>query len=225
MPEFITRFTELIGDLLLGRQAVMPSLERSIAAAASAHAAARRALAIAVAEEKREIARCEAMAFQVGDLEDRAVKAIRAGRDDLALAASEAIALIRSEIEASERASARFKAEVDLARSEVNGQRRRLSDLDRGRRLASVSHALNAVAPNTGLDRFAEAEAALAKVLDGNADARAVREEMVPEADRVTELLASQGFGRPVSLSATDVMARLRAMAAVPVLIETVRRS
>jgi phage shock protein A len=225
MPDIITRIADLIGDLLRGREAMMPSLERSIAAAASAHTAARRALAVAVAEEKREIARCHAMALQVADLEHRAVQAIRAGRDDLALAASETIALIRSDIEASGQASARFKAEVDLARGEVNAQRRRLSDLDRGRRLASVGHVLNSVAPNSGLDCFAEAEAALAKVNADNAGARAVREEMVPAADRLTELMASQGFGRPVGVSQADVMARLRAMAALPVLIETTRRS
>jgi phage shock protein A len=223
MRDIIIRIAELVGDLLCGQRASMPSLERSIAVAASAHTAARRALAVAVAEEKREIGRCEAMALQARDLEDRAVQALRAGRDDLALAAAETIAVIRGEIEASEQASKRFKTEVDLARGEVNAQRRRLSDLDRGRRLASVGHALNTVAPTSGLDRFAEAEAALAKVNDDNADARAVREEMAPAADRLTERMASQGFGRPVAISATDVMAHLRAMATMPTLIETVR--
>jgi phage shock protein A len=229
MRDIMTHIAELVGDLLRGQRASMPSLERLIAAAASAHAAARRALAVAVAEEKREIERCEAMALQARDLEDRAVQALRAGRDDLALAAAETIAVIRSEVEASEQASKHFKAEVDLARGEVSAQRRRLLDLDRGRRLASVGHALNTAAPNAGLDRFAEAEAALAKVNHDNADARAVREEMAPAADRLTEQMASQGFGRPVGISANDVMARLRAMAmvptvAVPTLIETVRR-
>jgi phage shock protein A len=225
MRDIITQIAEWVGDLLRGGQATMPSLERSIAAAASAHAAARRALAVAIAEEKREILRCASMALQARDLEDRAVQAIRAGRDDLALAASETIALIHSEIEASEQASARFKAEVDLTRSEVNAQRSRLLDLDRGRRLASVGHALNSVAPTSGLDRFAEAEAALAKINGDNADARAVREEMAPAAERLTERLAKEGFGRPVTIRAVDVMTRLRTMAAVPMLIETVRRS
>jgi hypothetical protein len=214
MRDIITQIAEWVGDLLRGGQATMPSLERSIAAAASAHAAARRALAVAIAEEKREILRCASMALQARDLEDRAVQAIRAGRDDLALAASETIALIHSEIEASEQASARFKA-----------QRSRLLDLDRGRRLASVGHALNSVAPTSGLDRFAEAEAALAKINGDNADARAVREEMAPAAERLTERMAKEGFGRPVTIHAADVMTRLRTMAAVPMLIETVRRS
>jgi phage shock protein A len=225
MPDIMTRIAELVQDLLSDRRGEMPNLDRSIVAAASAHGQARRALAIAVAEESREIERCASMTTKVVDLEDRAVRAIRAGRDDLALAASEAIAAIRSEIEASEQASARFKAEVAVVRTEVDAQRRRLLDLDRGRRLASIGRALNSVNPNSGLDRLAEAEEALARISVDNASARAVREDLVPSSERLTELMANQGFGRPVSISAADVMTRLRTMAAMPILIESARRS
>jgi phage shock protein A len=225
MPDIMTRIAELVQDLLSGRRGEMPNLDQSIAAAASAHGQARRVLAIAVVEETREIERCASMTTKAADLEDRAVRAIRAGRDDLALAASEAIAAIRSEIEASEQASARFKAEVAVVRTEVDARRRRLSDLDRGRRLASIGRALNSVNPNSGLDRLAEAEEALARISVDNANARAVREDLVPSSERLSELMASQGFGRPVSISAADVMTRLRTMAAMPVLIESARRS
>jgi phage shock protein A len=225
MSHIMMHIAEWAYDLLHGRQATMPSLDRSIAAAASAHAAARRALAVAVAEETREIERCRSMIMKVTDLEDRAVQAIRAGRDDLALSASEAIAAIHSEIEASEQASSRFAAEVAVARGEVNAQRRRLLDLDRGRRLASIGRALNSITPNAGLDRLAEAEDALARINVDNANARAVREEMAPSSERLTEVMANEGFGRPVTIRAADVMARLRTMAAAPVLIETALRS
>jgi phage shock protein A len=161
MREIMTHIAEFVCGLVGSRQATIPSLDRSIAAAASAHGAARRALAVAVAEETREIERCRSMTTKVIDLEDRAIQAIRAGRDDLALSASEAIAVIRTEIEASEKASSLFAAEVALARGEVNAQRRRLLELDRGRRLASIGRALNSAAPDSGVDRFAEAEARL----------------------------------------------------------------
>jgi hypothetical protein len=220
MRDIARQLAVLLSDLLApGRQVTMSDLDRSIAAAASAHREARRALAVAVAEETRETERCRVMALRVVDLEERAVAAIRAGREDLALAASEAIAAIRTEREASEQASTRFAAEAAAARGEVNGQRRRLAALDRGRRLAAVGRALNSTAPETGADHFTEAEDVLARVNADNANSRAVRLEMAPPAERTAELLANEGFGRPLAVQPTDVMARLREMAAAPVLI------
>lgn len=223
MRDTLTLVTEFISELLQRRPETETRLDNSIAAAGSAHVAARRALAVAVAEETREIARRDGLVFKVTDLEHRAIAAIRAGRDDLALAAAEAIAAIRSEIEASEQASSRFAAEVALARREVDAQRHRLAELDRGRRLARIGSALNqAASPSRpGHDVFAAAELALEKVNTDNADARAVREEMAPQADRLIERLSNDGFGSPVTVRATDVMARLRMMAAIPVLIES----
>ena len=125
------------------------------------------------------------------------------------------IAAMTSDINASDRASQCFAAEVALARREVDAQRRRLSELDRGRRLARISDALTATmhAPETGLDSFSEAEAALAKVVANNHDARVVRQEMAPPAEQFIERLSDAGFGEPVQVRASDVLARLRAVA------------
>ena len=223
MREILTLITDLISGSLRSSAAPAANLDRSIAAIASAHIAARRALAVAVAEETREIARRDSLTLKVTDIERRAVQAIRAGRDDLALATTETIAAIRTEIEASERASQCFAAEVALARREVDSQRRRLADLDRGRRLARVGSALNGAASlsQPGLDRLAEAETVLEQINADNADAKAIREEMAPQADRLIERLSDQGFGHPVTVNPADVMARLRMMAAAPVLIES----
>jgi phage shock protein A len=223
MREILTLIIDLISGTLRSSAAPAANLDRSIAAAASAHIAARRALAVAVAEETREIARRDCLTLKVTDIERRAVQAIRAGRDDLARATPETIAAIRTEIEASERASSRFAAEVALARREVDSQRRRLADLDRGRRLARVGSALNGAASlsHPGRDRLAEAETFLEQINADNADARAIREEMAPQADRLIERLSDQGFGHPVTVNPADVMARLRMMAAAPVLIES----
>src|SRR5215472_1183947 len=91
-------------DALTGAQgeasSPMAGLERSIAAAGDAHVAARRALAIAIAEESREAKRRACLVVDVDDLERRAVAALRAGREDLAAQASEAIAVIATEINA-----------------------------------------------------------------------------------------------------------------------------
>jgi phage shock protein A len=223
MRDTLTSIIDLVSSLLRGNLNAASNLDRSIAVAASSHFAARRALAVAVAEENREIARRDDLTVKVTDLEGRAVQAIRAGRDDLAMNAAETIAVVRTEIEASGRASSRFAAEVALARREVDSQRRRLADLDRGRRLARIGSALNGAASlsDPGCDRLSEAETALKKINAENDGARAIREEMAPEPDRLIERLSDHGFGAPVGVRATDVMARLRMMATAPVLIES----
>jgi phage shock protein A len=216
-------------DALTGAQgeasSPMASLERSIAAAGRAHIAARRALAVAIAEESREAKRRAGLVVDVDDLERRAVAALRAGREDLALEASEAIAAIATEIATSERASQRFAAEVALARREVDAQRRRLAELDRGRRLAKIGSALAGTmhTSRSGCDSLSEAEAALARVVADNDDARAVRNEMAP-ADHLIERLSDAGFGEASHVKASDVLARLKTAAltvAVPTLIES----
>jgi hypothetical protein len=107
---------------------------------------------------------------------------------------------------------------VALARREVDAQRRRLAELDRGRRLARVGSALAATAPMSrdGLDSFTEAEAALARVVADNHDARAVGQEMAPTAQHLIERLSDAGFGPAVQVRSADVMSRLRTIAGGP---------
>jgi phage shock protein A len=218
MEQFFARLFEMLSDLQRQPASPMASLERSITAAHHAHIAARRALAVALAEENRENVRRTALATKASDLEQRAVAALQAGRDDLAAQAAETIAAISTDINASEQAATRFAAEVALARREVSSQHRRLSELDRGRRLARIGHALSATAPTSdgGLDHFSEAEAALAKVTVDHHAARLVREEMAPPAEALVERMSDAGFGEPAYVRASDVLARLRAQARGP---------
>src|SRR5271167_4199441 len=108
MRQFLARLFDLVHEMQRHDASAMASLDRSIAAAQRAHTAARRSLAIALAEEVREAQRRSHLAARISDLEQRAVQALRAGRDDLALQASEAIAAMITDINASERASERF---------------------------------------------------------------------------------------------------------------------
>jgi phage shock protein A len=216
-------------DVLTGAQgeasSPMASLERAIASAGRAHIAARRALAVAIAEESREAKRRTGLVADVDDLERRAVAALRGGREDLAVGASEAMAAIATEIDASERASQRFAAEVALARREVDAQRRRLAELDRGRRLAKIGSALADTMHTSrgGHDSFGAAEAALAKVIADSDDARAVRNELAP-AEHLIERMSDAGFGEASHIKASDVLTRLKAAArtvSIPTLIES----
>jgi len=214
LHDLFTRFADLIETVVGPQPSPLSNLDRAMLAAGAAHVAARRALAIAIAEEEREVRRREALADKLSDLEQRAIEALRAGRDDLAGQAAETIAAVETEITASTHASSRFAAEVALARREVDAQRRRLADLDRGRRLARVGVALNA-APREGVDALTAAESALAKIEAENHDARAIRDELAPPTERLIEQMADLGFGAPVRVRASDVMERLRTRAAV----------
>lgn len=216
MRQFLACIFDMLSHLQRQASPPMASVDRLIAAAGDAHRAARASLAVATAEETREADRRKGLVARLADLENRAVEALRAGREDFATEAADSIAAMATEIEASERASRRFAAEVALARREVEAQRRRLSELDRGRRLAKVGSALSATASTSrrGLDRFAEAELALAKIVSDNHDARAVREEMRPADEQLIERMSDAGFGTPVHVRPADVLLRLRAAAA-----------
>ena len=166
MRQLLPRMFDILIDVYRQTLSPLTSLDRSLAAAYQSHMTARRALAIVIAEEARETERSRALMTKTQDLEQRAVEALRAGRDDLATQAAEAIAAMSGDIRATEQASRHFAAEVALARREVEAQRRRLSDLDRGRRMARIDSALAGTihGSETGLDSLCEAEIALEKV-------------------------------------------------------------
>ncbi len=212
----LSRLLELAEGAAPATVSPLSHLDRSIKAAAAAHFAARRALAVALAEEERETRRRATLTEKISDLERRAVDALRAGRDDLAAAAADAIAAMETEVQAITQASLRFAAEVALARREVDAQRRRLADLDRGRRLARVGAALTSAAQgsrsSSGIDSFTEAEAALVRVEADNHDARAIRDELARPSARLIDHMSDLGFGAPTHVRPSDVLSRLRAM-------------
>ena len=212
LHDFFARLADLIATAVGPRASPLSNLDRAMQAAGAAHVAARRALAVAIAEEEREVRRRDALTQELSDLEQRGIEALRAGHNDLAGNAAEVIAAVETEIAASTQASSRFAAEVVLARREVDAQRSRLADLDRGCRLAHVGVALNA-APRDGVDALTAAVSALAKIEADNHDAHAIREELAPPTQRLIEQMADLGFGAPVRVRASEVMERLRAKA------------
>ena len=103
---------------------------------------AKKALAVAIAQESQEGQRLDATRSRIADLETRAVAAIEAGRDDLATEAAEAIATLEAERDASLTARALFAAEIAKLKGHVLQQQMRFSQLERGRRIARTSVAL-----------------------------------------------------------------------------------
>jgi phage shock protein A len=162
---------------------------------------------------------------RIEDLETRAVAAIMAERDDLAAEAAEAIATLEAERDASLTARALFAAEIARLRSHVLHQQMRLSQLERGRRIARAGEAVRVArrgrieAAPIFAGTLAEAEATLSRLREHQAEADAAEaafDALDPATGPITiaEKLSAEGFGPRLKPNAADVLARLRQRAA-----------
>ena len=186
---------------------------------------AKKALAVAIAQESQEGQRLDGTRARIEDLEARAVAAIEAGRDDLATEAAEAIATLEAERDASLTARALFAAEIAKLKGHVLQQQMRFSQLERGRRIARAAEAVRVARRGRIEDAaifagtLAEAEATLDRLREHQVEADAA-EAALDALDAATgpiavaEKLSAEGFGPRLKPDATDVMARLRQRAA-----------
>jgi phage shock protein A len=183
---------------------------------------AKKALAVAIAQESQEGQRLDATRSRIEDLETRAVAAIEAGRDDLATEAAEAIATLEAERDASLTARALFAAEIAKLKGHVLQQQMRFSQLERGRRIARAAEAVRVVRRGRieGAPIFAgtlaEAEATLARLREHQVEADAAESafDAATGPIAVAEKLSAEGFGPRLKPNTADVLARLRQRAA-----------
>jgi phage shock protein A len=186
---------------------------------------AKKALAVAIAQESQEGQQLDAARSRIEDLETRAVAAIEAGRDDLATEAAEAIATLEAERDASLTARALFAAEIAKLKGHVLQQQMRFSQLERGRRIARAAEAVRVArrgrieAAPIFAGTLAEAEATLARLREHQVEADAA-ESALDALDAATgpiavvEKLSAEGFGPRLRPNTADVLARLRERAA-----------
>lgn len=133
---------------------------------------ARRALAIAMAQDAAEVKRLEGVQAKIEDLEIRARAALTGGREDLALEAAQALADLEADRTSGEAAHASFLRESHKLRAMVANAERRLAELERGRRAARASEAvrrLRAGGTTTGVGdagSLRDAEAVLKRLRD-----------------------------------------------------------
>jgi phage shock protein A len=182
---------------------------------------AKKALAVAIAQESQEGQRLDATHSRIADLETRAVAAIEAGRDDLATEAAETVAALEAERDASLTARALFAAEIAKLKGHILQQQMRFSQLERGRRIARAAEAVR-VARRGRIEgapifagTLAEAEATLVRLREHQveADAAEAAFEALDAATgpiAVAEKLSAEGFGPRLRPNAADVLARLR---------------
>ena len=133
--------TALIAEEL-GDQNALLILDQQMRDATLALERAKKALAVAVAQESQEQQRLDATLARIADLETRTIAAIEAGREDLAAEAAEAIATLKAERDASLTARTLFTAEIAKLKGHVLQQQMRFSQLERGRRIARAAEAV-----------------------------------------------------------------------------------
>jgi phage shock protein A len=200
-------------------------LDQQMRDAAATLDRAKKALAVAIAQDNQEAQRIEVTRTRIEDLETRAVAAIGAGRDDLAGEASETIASLEAERQASESARALFAAEIARLKRHVTDQQGRLSQLERGRRVARAAEAVRVArrgrveAAPIFQGTLAEAEATLARLRESQSEADMAEAALAaldaasgPSA--IAEKLSAAGFGPRLEPNAAEILARLRRRAA-----------
>ena len=209
------------GEELEDRTALL-ILDQQMRDAAAAVERSKRTLALAIAQDQQEGRKLEATCARIADLETRATAALDGGRDDLARDAAQAIAELEAERDAAVTARTLFAAEIARLKRHVANAEARISELDRGRRLARASEAMRSLR-RSGIEAarpyestLPEAERTLRRLRDRQLEAQAADEALI-ELDAasgpiaVAEKLAAQGFGPRMKTTADDVLTRLKA--------------
>jgi len=207
---------ELVED-----QTALLILDQQIRDAAAACGRAKRALALAIAQDQQEGLRLEGIVARIADLETRAKAALSGDREDLARDAAQAIACLEADRDAALAARSVFAGEIARLKEHVARAGLRLSELDRGRRLARASEAVRALRRGpaqlscTFESTLSDAEHTLARLRERQVEAQLAADAIAAidegsAAAAISEKLAAQGFGPPLRKTADDVLARLR---------------
>ena len=209
------------GEELEDRTALLV-LDQQMRDAGSAVERSKRTLALAIAQDQMEGRRLDATCARIADLELRATAALDGGREDLAREAAQQIANLEADRDAAMTARTLFASEITRLKRQVAGAEARITDLDRGRRLARAAEAVRALrrggieAARPYESTLPEAENTLKRLRERQIEAQAADEALI-ELDAASgplataEKLAEQGFGPRLKSTADDVLARLNA--------------
>jgi phage shock protein A len=209
------------GEELEDRSALL-ILDQQMRDAAAAVERSKRSLALAIAGDQQEGRRLDATNARIADLETRATAALDGGREDLAREAAQAIANLEADRDAAMTARTLFASEITRMKRQVAGAEARITELDRGRRIARASEAVRALrrggieAARPYESTLPEAENTLKRLRERQIEAQAAADALI-ELDAATgpqataERLAELGFGPRLKSTADDVLARLNA--------------
>jgi phage shock protein A len=197
-------------------------LDQQMRDAANAVERSKRSLALAIAGDQQEGRRLDATNARIADLEIRTTAALEGGREDLAREAAQAIANLEADRDAAMTARTLFASEITRMKRHVANAEARITELDRGRRIARAAEAVRALrrggieAARPYESTLSEAEKTLKRLRERQIEAQAASDALI-ELDAATgplataEKLAEQGFGPRLKSTADDVLARLNA--------------
>ena len=202
-------------------------LDQQMRDGAAAVDRAKRALALAIAQDQQEGRRLDTTSARIADLEVRATAALDGGREDLAREAAIAIAGLEADRDAAQTARALFATEIARLRRHVANAEARIAGLDRGRRVARASEAVRTLRRG-GIEAtlpfessLPEAERTLQRLRERQMEAEAA-DEALAQIDAangpvcIAEKLADLGFGPRTRSTADDVLERLKARRTQP---------
>jgi phage shock protein A len=224
---FKTVFTLFRGGIAVAEEQLedrtaLVILDQQMRDAAATVDRSKRTLALAIAQDQQEGRRLETTNARIADLEVRATAALEGGREDLAREAAQQIANLEADRDAAMTARTLFAQEITRLKRHVANAEARITELDRGRRIARASEAVRNLR-RSGIEAarpyestLPEAEATLKRLRERQIEAAAADEALV-ELDAASgplataEKLAEQGFGPRIKSTADDVLARLNA--------------
>lgn len=199
-------------------------LDQQIRDAAAGIERAKRALAIAIAQDEAEGKRLETTLSRIADLEERAIAAL-GGNEELAAEAAEAIAVMEADRDAIREARATFAREIAGLKASVRKSGQRLAELERGRRIALAAESVrrlksgHGLATPTGTAALADAEATLRRLRDRQAEdaaADVAYETFDANPTGIAEKLEAAGFGKRTRPTAASVLERLKQKTVAP---------
>jgi phage shock protein A len=184
-------------------------LDQQIRDAAAGIERAKRALAVAIAQ----------------DLEERTLAALNARNDELATEAAETIAVMEADRDAIREARATFAREIASLKASVRKSTQRLAELERGRRIALAAESVRRLKTShglgtpTGTAALADAEATLRRLRGRQAEDAAADiayDALDVNPAGIAEKLEAAGFGRRTRPTAASVLDRLKQNSAAP---------
>jgi phage shock protein A len=204
---------------------VLLILDQQIRDAVAATEQAKRALALAIAQDQMESKRLEATLGRIADLETRTVAALAAGREDFVGEATETIAALEADRDAIRETRTSFARDIAHMKASVAGATRRLAELERGRRVARAAEAVSRLQAGVRAGTWeaaalADAEATLqrlrARQAEDSAAAAALRSLDSAAPEDLSDRMEAAGLGPRKRTRSDDVLARLRERATRP---------
>jgi phage shock protein A len=200
-------------------------LDQQIRDAAAGIERAKRALAVAIAQDEAEGKRLETTLSRIADLEERAIAALNGNNEELAAEAAEAIAVMEADRDSIREARATFAREIAGLKASVRKSTQRLAELERGRRIALAAESVrrlktgHGLGTPTGSAALADAEATLRRLREKqteDAAAEVAYETFDANPASIAEKLEAAGFGKRTRPTAASVLDRLKQKSAAP---------